>query len=481
MTRLSIPRWVILVVVAMGSLGCASVDRRAGFDEVQTSIAERTGYRVHWRSGSEEDRSIRQMVRALVDQPLRAESAVQVALLNNRRLQATYQELGIAQADLVEAGRLPNPVLDAEFRFAAAGSGTGIELGLAQDFLEILLLPRRKAIAAAEFEVARARVTGEVLGLAARTREAFIDLQAAEQLLELQTTSLEATSASYELAKRLYAAGNITALDLANERAFHEQVKVDTAEAEAMIVQFRERLSALMGLWAGWDGGMEQPWTIASRRLPALSALTVDPQLVESIAIERSLDLLEQRWELQRAARELGITQPLTSLDLGVSAEREPEGDWSVGPSFSLPVPLFNQAQPAIARALSRFEQAEELYAGMAIEIRAAARAAYLRTVSARQRAEYFQAIILPLQEEAVEQAQLQYNAMQLGSLLLLQAKRDQLEAAQDWIEALRDYWVASSELDLILAGRAVELRPQFDELPRTSGEPDILREEFQR
>src|SRR5690606_24520047 len=100
MTRSSIPRWAILVAVPMGSLGCASVDRRAGFDEVQTSIAEHTGYRVHWRSGSDDGRSIRQMVRALVEQPLRAESAVQVALLNNRRLQATYQELGIAQADL---------------------------------------------------------------------------------------------------------------------------------------------------------------------------------------------------------------------------------------------------------------------------------------------------------------------------------------------------------------------------------------------
>jgi len=83
--------------------------------------------------------------------------------------------------------------------------------------------------------------------------------------------------------------------------------------------------------------------------------------------------------------------------------------------------------------------------------------------IAARQRADYYRKVIIPLRQSIVEESQKKYNGMLIGGFQLLQTKRDEVEAAKDYIEALRDYWLARSELDEILAGRFVRSeRPIF-------------------
>ena len=249
--------------------GCATVPREAGFPDVERAVAERTGgKRVHWNQGTASDAAVAESVNAMLAQELTADEAVQIALLNNRDLQATFENLMIAQADLVAAGLLRNPVFDAEVSFVEGGSGTGLELALVQDFIDILYIPLRKRLAAAAFEATKLRVAGEVLDLAGEVRAAFYSLQAALQTLEMRRQVAAATGASYELAQRLRAAGNNRELDLANERALHEQSKLDVRAAEAQVAQARERLNRLMGLW-----GTRTNWTVA----PRLPAVPSDP------------------------------------------------------------------------------------------------------------------------------------------------------------------------------------------------------------
>src|SRR5216117_3195976 len=129
--------------------GCAHVDPNPAFRELANTVHLRTGKRVQWNRGSAQDAQAQAAVASLLKRPLTADSAVQVALLNNHNLQATYEELGIAQADLVEAGLLKNPV----FYFERRLPGQAAEIDLVQEFVDILLLPLRKRIAAAQFEV----------------------------------------------------------------------------------------------------------------------------------------------------------------------------------------------------------------------------------------------------------------------------------------------------------------------------------------
>jgi outer membrane protein, heavy metal efflux system len=441
----------------VGACGCATMKPQMGFDDVQADVAQRTSLRVHWDTGSLADAEVRSAVSSMLQGELSPGNAVQIALLNNRDLQAEY-ELNLAQADLVKAGLLRNPVFDAAIRFGEGGSGTGIELGLVQDFLSILYIPMRKQRAEAAFEAAKLHVTVAVIDLAREVRTAFIELQAAEQILEMRSTVLEATHASYELAKRLREVGNITELELSNERALYEQAKVELASAEALALQLREPLNDLMGLW-----GEQTQWRIANR-LPEVVPYEFDSDDLERRIIEQSLDLAIGRQEIEVAARALGIAKPLglfNDVEVGLDAEKEIEGEWSVGPAFALPLPLFDQGQSAVASAQAQLKQSVERYAALAIRIRSRARASQVALRAAGNQVAYYENVILPLRQKIVDETQLQYNAMQVSPFQLLQAKRDQIDAGLEYIRALRDHWLARTQLDQLAAGRLVPVEPR--------------------
>jgi cobalt-zinc-cadmium efflux system outer membrane protein len=437
--------------------GCVTIPREAGFADVERAVAERTGHRVHWNQGTPSDQAVEAQVRALLRTELTADHAVQVALLNNRALQATYEDLSVAQADLVAAGLLRNPVFDAQVRFNTAGGGTGVDVGIVQDFMDVLAIPLRKRVAAATFEAVKARVAGQVMDLAGEAHAAFVMFQASQQSLDLRRQVLAAAEASYDVARRLRAAGNTRALDLLAEQTLYEQAKLDARSAEAQVARDRERLNELMGLWAEPAGA----WTAAAR-LPELPA--DDPAAaggpatdVERQAVERSLDLQAGRLEVDVAARSLGLKVPfglLPDAEVGAAAEREVEGGWSVGPAVSLPIPLFNQGQPALAVARAELRRARQRYAATAVAVRARTRAARESVVAANDEADHYRRVILPLRQQVVDQTQLQYNAMQVSPLDLLRARQQQVEGGAAYVRSLRAYWLARGELDQILSGR---------------------------
>lgn len=431
--------------------GCAGLKPGLGFDDVSKSISERAGVRPHWNNGSKEDQEARDAVAALLQRELTADEAVQVALLNNHELQAVYEELNLAQADIVQAGLLRNPVFSGEIRFATSGGGTGVVLDVAQDFVSLLSMPLRKGRAEAAFEAAKVRVTAAVLDAGFGVRTAFYDYQAAEQTREMRATVLEATSASYELAKRLRAAGNFRELDVLNERTLYEQSKIDLAAAESHVVATREHLNAMMGLWGG-----QTQWHAAAH-LPALPDQVSPAEGLEGKAVAASLDLALLRREAEVAARSAGIAKPfawLDGADVGAAAERETDGQWSVGPSLALPIPLFDQGQATIGAAEARYRQAAERTIARAIEIRSRVRAAHAGVVAAHDRGRYYEKVILPLHQRTVDETQLHYNAMQVSAFQLLQARRDQVNAGAEYVASIHDYWEAQAALDQILAGR---------------------------
>jgi len=247
-------RKVLFISAVWGIAGCAHVDPNPAFQELAKTVHLRTGKRVQWNRGSAEDAEAQSAVASLLGRPLTAGSAVQIALLNNHRLQATYEELGIAQADLVEAGLLRNPIFTFERRFP----GQALEMDVLKEFIDIFLLPLRKRIAAAQFEAAKLRVGQEILNLAGAVRAAFYEHQGDQQLVDLRKTVAEATERSAETALRIHEAGNLKNLDLATEQASHAQAKIELAKAQSEATQSREKLNKLMGAF-----GVQTNWTIA--------------------------------------------------------------------------------------------------------------------------------------------------------------------------------------------------------------------------
>ncbi len=446
--------------------GCATIRAKPGFEDVEKLASTRTSARLSWNAGTPEDEAADGTVRDILARELTAESAVQVALLQNRKLQATYASLGIAQADLVQAGMLKNPVLTADVRFGLGMSGTGADIGVVQEFLSILQIPLRKRVAAAAFEATKFEVAAAVLELATRVKETFYALQGAEQMLDLRRTVVQADAVAADLAARQHAAGNITDLDFANEQALYEQARVDLAEAEVSVLTRREDLTALLGLW-----GRETEWKLGAR-LPELPGEDVKPEGLETLAVSQRLDLAAAAQQRVVVAENLGLTRfygLIPEASTGVESQREVEGGvWSLGPSLSLPIPVFDQRQATLANYQSQLAQAQERYGALAVDIRSEVRRARLRMAAARTRASYYKRVVLPLRSKIVEQTQREYNGMLIGVFQLLQAKRDEVDAGRRYIEALTEYWVSRAELERAVGGelRVAESAPAPSEVP---------------
>ena len=144
--------------------GCAQVPKEAGFSDVESLVGQRVDYQLRWNQGTEADQEVENAVEELLKVELTPEAAVQIALLNNPSLQAVYEDLGITQADVVEAGLLENPVLFGQARWPnKSEASTNYEFGIAQNFLNILMLPARKKLSAIRFEQVKLHVADEVI------------------------------------------------------------------------------------------------------------------------------------------------------------------------------------------------------------------------------------------------------------------------------------------------------------------------------
>jgi len=157
------------------------------------------------------------------------------------------------------------------------------------------------------------------------------------------------------------------------------------------------------------------------------------------------------------AGQQLGYdtaTALIPSVDFGASAEREPVEGWRVGPVLSVPIPLFDQGQARVARAMVELRRAQHEYYALAVRIRATARAVQERMRGAQDRAVYYRDILLPLRERIVNEAQLQYNAMQIGVVQLLREREQQIETSVAYVDALREYWLARADLEQMSGGR---------------------------
>ena len=443
--------------------GCASVSNQPDFSAIQERVEQRIAYTVRWNNSGNAEKEVAESVGELLKEPLTADAAVQIALLNNRRLQAVYEELGISQAAVVDASLTTNPKFHGGVTFGHAaghqatsetssgGSEYTFEVGI--NLLSALHTRMRTSVAETEYEMEKLRVTAAIMDLAAQTRLAYYRVQSAEQMLELSRQIAESTSAAYEFTQRLFDAGNIIELDLLLQQSFSGDAKLDLASAELEVAESREGLNVLMGLW-----GESVSWTVTPR-LPEAPANPMELEHVEKTAIENSIDLALARQKIMAMGKRLGVanaTKLVPSLDLGMEIERA-SGEWASGPSIGFDIPVFNWNQSKVDSATSELRRAQQEFYALAVEVRAAARAARRRLATARLAAVYYQNEILPLRHDIVERVQLQYNAMQVGTPRLLLAKQQEIGAGRTYVQSLRNYHAARVELDQILAGRLLK------------------------
>lgn len=442
-------RLALLIAGTALLAGCASFSTDAGFAPVQQTAKERLGKDL-LLSRTETDRdSIDRRVAELLAAPLTVDAAVQVALLNNRGLQAGFQELGITEAERVQAGRLPNPGISV----GRLTRGTEVELewGLHFNLARLLALPLVGRMEARRIEQVQGRVAMSVLALAADTRKAWVHALAAEESVRYLRQVKQVADASSELARRMEQVGNFNKLQRAREQGFSADAALNLARAEQVQRSARERLIRLLGVWG------EQTQFKLPDRLPDLPKQAFDLPDIERVALAQRLDVQGARLDVAQTARNLGLTRTtrfINVLEAGVlrnsSNEAPTQRGWEVG--FELP--LFDWGDARVARAEAVYMQAVHRAAETAINARSEVREAYGAYRSAHDIARHHADEIVPLRKQIAEENLLRYNGMLIGVFELLADARAQIASVNAAIEAKRDFWLAQAELDMALIGK---------------------------
>jgi cobalt-zinc-cadmium efflux system outer membrane protein len=385
-------------------------------------------------------------VAPLLAAPLSPSRAVAVALLRNPELRAEYARLGLAQADVIEAGRLSNPELSlSALASDDAGQRLRFDYGLVQNFIDVLLLRARSDIARAGLAQEKSRVAERIRTLALATQGAAVEAIGAAQMAAMRDVVARLAQAAADLAQRLHAAGNVNELELTRERAAATEAALAADAARARSDAARWRLHRLMGLSV-----TERQWRLAEGLPPPL---TDEPPLENllALALERRLDLTAQRGEAAGAASAAALVRRwrwLPFLAVGVAGERESDGAHLAGPAISLELPLFHQGQHRLLRAESLAELAEAGVTALELDIAADVAARHARMIAAARRATRLVRELIPQRERIVARLQELQNWMLVGQFELIVARQQEYDAYQSWLESVRDYWLARAELE---------------------------------
>jgi len=441
---------LLAAVTATGLLaGCASFSADGGFASVERVAQERLGKEVRWARAEGDQAVIDERVNELLRRPLSIDDAVQLALLNNRGLQASFFELGISEAELVQAGRLPNPGFS--FGRSTRGDEVEIERGLHLNLARLIAMPLLRELESRRFVQAQGVAATRVLALAAETRKAWVLAVAAQESARYAAQVMQAAEAGAELARRMAEAGNFNKLQQAREQSFYADAALNLARAERVQRAARERLTRLLGLW-----GAQTAYRLPER-LPDLPIAPDERPDIERLALSQRLDVQGAKLAAEQTAANLGLTKTtrfVNVLELGLannSSNQEPtQRGWEVG--FELP--LFDWGGARVARAESVYMQALHRAAETAIDARSEVREAYDAYRSAWDIARHHRDEIVPLRQRIAEENLLRYNGMLIGVFELLADARSQIGSVNAAIEALRDFWIAQADLDMALIGK---------------------------
>lgn len=464
MNRRAMSLGAVALSVTLG--GCVSVPRDSGLSDVTTMVNQRTGQSLTWNDHAPIISPSDEAMASMLPGELTADRAVAIAFANNRDLQATLEELGIARAELMQASLLRNPIFDGELRFPG-NPAKPFELSIAQTLLDLIQLPARRRLGAAMFEVTKARVSGAVINFAAEVRADYYELQAEQQVLARQSTITEAARISAEIARRQHEAGNISDLDLENEQAVYEQAKVDLARNQLDVLTARERLVMDMGLTKNGPDWNVQP------EFEAIPAEEEPVSNLETTALARRIDIAAARAQLQAARNSLPIAKAsaVDELAAGIHHDRDVDGAKTTGPSVAIPIPIFNRGAAARLRAEATLRQSQQRLEALITNARSQVREAHERLVEARSRAEYLRIVVVPRRQRIVSLTQLEYNSMHRGVFELIQARQNLARAERDLVMAQRDYWIArTGMLRALDGGSPLSVRQEMTSMGRQTG-----------
>lgn len=446
------PAYVVALLSTFALSGCATFSPDGGMNVVATVAGDTIKKDVVSIRTADDAEWARSAVQRLLRRPLTVDTAVQVALLNNRGLQAAYNELALAEADFLQESLPPNPTFSLS-RIAGNGA-VEIERQVVGDILALATLPFRSEIARQHFQQAQLRAVLETLRLAADVRRSYYRTVAANELVGLLTDAKSTAESTAKLAQKLGETGSLNKLDQAREQVFYAETTADLASTRQEATSSRERLARLMGLW-GSDLSFRMPETLPTlpRRPLSLPGIEVD-------AVAHRIDLQIARIELAALAKSLNLTEAtrfVTLLDIaGIDKKTRDSGSPPFrerGFDIQFQIPIYDGGEVRVRQAAETYNQAFNRLTEKAVNVRSEARDAYRVYRSTYDIAGQWQREVLPLRKIITEEMQLRFSSMQVDVFALLVEARQRIAALRAAIDAKRNFWLAQSDLTTAING----------------------------
>jgi outer membrane protein TolC len=442
-------------LIALTTLaGCTTFSNDGGFGSVEQATRARLGKEVTWARSDVQRAALLARVDELLAQPLTVDDAIQLALFNNRGLQAAFFDLGISEADLVQAGRLPNPHFSM-LRASKPENGIReykIEQALTFNIFALITMPLAVQVEQRNFEQTQRLAVIEVARLAAETRQAYFTAVAAEESVRYLGKVQQAAEAGAELARRMARVGNFSKLRQAREQAYYADAALNLARAEQVATASRERLARALGV-------PDRSAFQLPERLPDLPKAVDELPVLEQAALDQRLDLQAIRLETEALAKNLGLTKAtrfINVLEVGPARVLEGTRDsgYKKGYEISFELPIFDWGSAKVAKAEAIYMQAVERGAEAATNARSEVRESYHTYRSNYDIARHYRDEIVPLHKRISEENMLRYNGMLVGVFDLLADARTQIASVNSYIETLRDFWIAQGDLQMAMIGK---------------------------
>lgn len=435
----------------------------AGFTEVSSKTEKAINKQTVWVQNQQEAEALSKRVHGLIHKrTISVNTAVQVALLNNKGLQASYADLGMSAAEAWQQTMLENPKISIGILGIAhpeLGAFRAIEGMLATNILALATRDKRIAIADTRFRQAQLKAALATLAIASETRKAWINAVSAFENIHYLNQAQVAADAASTLAKKLGESGALTKGGQAREHAFYSELTGQKAKARLAAILAKEQLTRIMGLW-----GSEVDYFVPDK-LPKYPKVIQRKKAIESEALHKRVDLQIAKLELEAVAKSYGLTEAtryVTDLEIiaGFEKERE-EGEDGIETlttpqvEFEFVIPIFDTGKARMRKAELAYMKAANLLAEKAINIRSEARSAYIAYRSTYQIARHYRQNVLPLRSKIEQESLLTYNGMITSTFELLADTRAKINTILQSVQAKREFWIADADLSTAIYGGA--------------------------
>jgi outer membrane protein TolC len=449
-------RRVSLALVLLALAGCAQFSSDGGLDPARRLAAERFDAKVGPVRDDAARREVDTEVERLLGGTLDADAAAKVALLGSPALQASFAQLGVAEADLVQAGRLRNPVLS-WMKVDNDGGDSKREGVLLFDLGSLLLMPLAREVEGRRFEAAQLSAAAEVARVALEARAAWYEAVAAREAERYLADVVEAAEIGRDLSARMARVGNWPQASAVRDQLFYAESVAQLARARQHTVAARERLVRALGVW-GPRAELKLP-----DRLPALPQRLAEAGDLEGQAMRQRFDIAAARAGLDATARALGLTRAnrfVSLLEIGPARVREGDHAWMRGYELELAIPLFDWGTAKVAKAESLYMQAAADAARVAIDARSEVRESWQGWRSAWELARHYRDEIVPLRKRISDEQLRKYNGMLIGVFDLLADAGQKAATVNAAIAAQRDFWLADVRMQAAMLGAGAAAAP---------------------